>query len=545
MSRSLKRGAFILLLAVIAAFAILHLLHLRADFPNHSPWSTDWAKFTDEGWYGNAAVRAHLFGNWYMAQDFNPAPALPAWPFLEWILFSFTGVNIEAARALAVFFFSLSLVLSYVLLRAPRDHGLAEDPRSRWMALLAVTLMATSPFLYCFSRLATLEPMLIALFLAGLNIAVRLGRVRRPLTASTAVGILFTLMLLTKTTALFLLPALAWAMAASLWPNRRNVLRCLAAAGTASVVTFGSWMAVVIHAGLLRDFRYLFFVNHYPKPHNLYWPLISLWWAIHGCLWADRVLIPLAGLVVLALALSWRAQWARKLWRDPVFGASILAVAGYVLFMAYQFHPQPRYFTVVAPFAFFVLAMGAEELLHAQPAPVFSAGPRTQINWPRLGGWSAIAASCVMAVANGLWTVEYAANPEYTWTTAAASLTRYIDQHPNGNRLLVSISGDEITLITHLPSLCDDFGTVDLPVKLAQYQPGWWATWNDIDPGTLEDLHRLYSLEQVASFRAFDGPERNVLVLFKLHPLPNGEEREPGPALQQPLDGDKIYIDVQ
>jgi hypothetical protein len=80
----------------------LHAWHLRADFPNGSPWIFDWAKYTDEGWYGNAAIRAHLFGNWYVAGDFNPAVAVPVWPFLEWVLFFFTGVTVEAARGLAV-----------------------------------------------------------------------------------------------------------------------------------------------------------------------------------------------------------------------------------------------------------------------------------------------------------------------------------------------------------------------------------------------------------------------------------------------------------
>jgi hypothetical protein len=86
----------------------------------------------------------------------------------------------------------------------------------------------------------------------------------------------------------------------------------------------------------------------------------------------------------------------------------------------------------------------------------------------------------------------------------------------------------------------------DLPAKLAYYQPGWWATWNDIDPGTLEDIHTHFSLEQVASFPAFDDPERNVLVLFKLHPLPVGKVRNPGDQnLQIPLDGDRIEIPIE
>ena len=139
------RWLYVLWLALIFAFAALHALHLAADFPNHSPWSFDWAKYTDEGWYGNAAIRAHLFGSWYVPGDFNPAPAVPVWPFLEWILFFLTGVSVQAARGLAVAFFFANLVLCYALLR-PRGP--------RWMAFLALTLVVTSPFLYCFSRLA-------------------------------------------------------------------------------------------------------------------------------------------------------------------------------------------------------------------------------------------------------------------------------------------------------------------------------------------------------------------------------------------------------
>jgi len=173
---SLKRVGTWLWLAAILGFAAAHLLHLRADFPNYSPWYTDWAKYTDEGWYGNAAIRAHLFGNWYLPGDFNPAPAVPVWPFLEWVLFGFTGVSVLAARALAVSFFFADLGLAYLLVQAGRQLG---APKARWAALLAVTLAVTSPFLYSFSRLAILEPMLMAFLLAALNLAVRLPRLRR------------------------------------------------------------------------------------------------------------------------------------------------------------------------------------------------------------------------------------------------------------------------------------------------------------------------------------------------------------------------------
>jgi hypothetical protein len=157
--------------------------------------------------------------------------------------------------------------------------------------------------------------------------------------------------------------------------------------------------------------------------------------------------------------------------------------------------------------------------------------------------------TAIAVTANGVQTASFAAHPEYTFVTAARQLTAYMEQHPNGNQLLVSISGDEISLISHVQTLCDDFSMraaafPDVGTKLAIYKPGWWATWNDIDPGTLEDIHTHYSLEQVASFKAFDDPERNVLVLFKLHPLPQARLID-GDNLQEPMPEDKIYIPLE
>ncbi len=539
MTISSKRWLYGIWLVLIGGFAVLHALNLRADFPNHTPWFGDWAKYTDEGWYGNAAIRAHLFGNWYLPGDLNPAPAVPVLPFLEWVLFFFTGVSVQAARGLAVAFFFANLLFSYLLLRV---RG------SRWTALLALTLLVTSPFLYCFGRLAILEPPLTVLTLGALNLAVRLPRMRRPVLASVWIGLLFTLMILTKTTALFLLPALAWAMLLPLWRTRALALRCAGVAASASAVTFGTWMTLVISLAMLPDFRYFFVLNNYAKPPEFYWPLVSFWWSFHGGLWVDHILIPLAGLVVLGALACWRTSRGRELLLDPVFGASVLAVAGCIFFMTYQNHPQPRYFAVVAFFCFFLPAQGAEALLGqraqgSEPSPLrkWTFGPPA-----RLLGLAVVLVAAVAAAFNGVQTLNYAAHPEYTFVDAAQRLTHYIDTHPNGKRMLVSDSGDEIALITHLPALCEDYGTLDLDAKLASYRPGWYAAWNDLDPETLQDIHETFSQEQVASFRAFDDPQRNLLVLFKLHPLPGGLVRDPSEQdLRVPMPGDKIGIPLE
>ncbi|MFC5860979.1 ArnT family glycosyltransferase [Acidicapsa dinghuensis] len=534
----LKRFSYPLWIAFLVVMAALHAWHLRADFPNFSPWE-DWSKYTDEGWYGNAAIRAHLFGNWYIPGDFNPAAALPVWPFLLWIIFFATGVTIQAARGLAVAIFFVNLFLSYKLFR---DRG------PRWAGLLAVTFLVTSPFLYCFSRLALLEPLLLCLTLSAMNLSVRLSRFRHPEAIGALIGLLFTAMMLTKTTALFLLPALAWTIAQPFWREKERMFRLLAAAGGSAAISFCIWMYLVVSNGLFADYKYLFFINSYKRPHDFYGHVMSAWWAFHGALWADIILIPLSGaLVVIAIThtIAHRREprqirserWTAGFWSDPLCTGSVLAAFGYIGFMAYQNHPQPRYFVVVAFFCFIIVARVIAQLSYAHR----SLNPLSARNL----GLAALTVALATAAFNTLWTIRYAIHPQYTWIAAAQNLTNYIDEHPNGNRILLSISGDEITLITHLPSLCDDFSTIDLPAKIARYQPGWYATWDDLDPDTLEDLHVHDSLEQAGSFPAFDDPDRNMLYLLKMHPLPNGGARDPDKQnLKVQLPDDKFTIDV-
>ncbi len=538
-AEGLRRWGYVAWLAGIAGFAALHAWHLRADFPNGSPWIFDWAKYTDEGWYGNAAVRAHLFGNWYVAGDFNPAVAVPVWPFVEWVLFFFTGVTVEAARGLAVTCFMANLALTYLLLRhrGPRSHPADEDLSAetpRWMALLGVTLAVTSPFVYCFTRLAILEPLVTTLTLAALNLAVRLPKMKRPVTVSVGIGLLFALMMLTKTTAFFLAPAVGWAMVLPLWQRRGLAFKCAVAAAASAAAAYGAWMAVISRAGLMGDYTYFFVVaNAYPSPSGFTWPLAAFWWSFHGLLWVDHSLVLLAGALALGAAMAWRTNWARRLKRDPVFGASLWAIAGYVLFMTVKDHPQPRYFAVPAFFVFLVVALGVEAL-------VANAGGARRL------GWGAALVAMAAAGVHGAKTIGYATHPEYTLVNAATGLTQYIDAHPNGKRLMVSISGDEITLVTRLPTICDELSTEDLAQKVGRYQPGWFASWNDIDPTTLAELHTRFSLEQVAGFSAFDDPDRDLLVLFKLHPLPGGEVRNPSdPRLSDVMPGDKIDVPVE
>src|SRR5271170_7846073 len=177
--------------AVVVALLAAHFLHPQADFPNFSPWM-DYAKYTDEGWYGSAAVAYFVRGHWYVPGDFNPAVALPVWPLLEWVLFHFTGVSLPAARLLAISIFAGNLALTYALVRTQAQ---------RWVAVLAMVLVASNAFLFCFSRLAILEPPVVFLLLLAWLLALRPPASAGWMRIATLItlGFLLCSMVLTKT----------------------------------------------------------------------------------------------------------------------------------------------------------------------------------------------------------------------------------------------------------------------------------------------------------------------------------------------------------
>ena len=525
-------------LALIAGLALLHGLHLGADFPNHSPWP-DWAKYTDEGWYANAAIRIHLQGHWIHPGGFNPAVAVPLWPALLALLFRFTGVSLIAARGLAIALFCLNLLLVERLLRARLP---------RWATLLALMLLVTSPFLFAFSRLALLEPLLLTLTLLALWLALRLPSLPRPILAAPLLGSLVAAMILAKTTAVFLLPAIAGAAFLSLRAQslrteslRSQSLRIrpcrwlpiLSVSGATAGCLLALWAALLVHFHLLQDLTYFFFINRYPRPYTLPGWLSSLGWALHGTLWIDPILLPLLGLLLLVWLSGLRHAWALALVRDPVFVASLLAVAGFVLFMAAQDHTQPRYYTVVAVFAVLALVQLLSALLR-------------QGKWLRIVGSVALLVVVVAITRNSLQTLQYCLHPSYTWINAARSLTAYVGTHPGSPRLLLATSGDQITLMTGLPAVNDDFGT-DLPERrIHAAYPGWFATWNDLDPAILAALHHSYWLHQVATYPVMDDPERNQLVLFRLIPhTPVPGTAQNYDVLSQILPADRVSIPVE
>jgi 4-amino-4-deoxy-L-arabinose transferase-like glycosyltransferase len=526
------------LLLIAAIFFALHFVHLKADFPNHSQWM-DWSKYTDEGWYGDAAIRHHQLGHWDVPGDFNPAVALPVWPALETVLFSMTGVSLVAARALTVTVFGLILICSYTLIwrwsSEPQHRDRIEGQPISLAPSIAVLLLAVNPLCFVFSRLAILEPLLVLVTLVALLMASAAGdasaaawsagvaadakvKQLRCRVSAAALGLLLPLIVLTKTTGVFLFPAIFWLLWASARYRWRPFVRAAALACGVGVAVWAAYYLLFVRPHYLMDYRYLFSANAYTGI-----TVDTFWTVLHDALvdvsWIGITLSVLAMTAVVGSVVLVAARRSRS---NPLMVGLLLWIFGYAAFLVYHANLQPRYYLVITIPLMLLTAVELDALI----AAAFAAG-----SGKRLVQGMALVLSGVLVFAvvrGGVQVLGYVRHPEYRWWNAAQQIRSVVDreaatsQAKGGvahSRLVLSISGSDISLMTGLPSICDDFGTMALADRVAAYRPGWFATWNDVEDDKMEALAPLYRMERVAAIPVFDDPERNVLILYRLDAL--------------------------
>jgi hypothetical protein len=216
----------------------------------------------------------------------------------------------------------------------------------------------------------------------------------------------------------------------------------------------------------------------------------------------------------LALLLFWRP----RLLTNPLIPALLLWIGGYFAFLAYHNNLQPRYYLVVAvPITAFV-ALAIDGLRRPATNPG-APGPSHLGTWVRLS-YSIIATLVVLAIVvpEAIEQLHFILHPTYDFRNAAEQIAALVRADKTHSNLILSISGSDITLMTGLPSIDDDFGTMELPDRVRAYRPGWYVAWNDVEDDKTEALAPLYDLVRVAAFPAMDDPDRNLLILYRLDP---------------------------
>jgi len=543
----IARAVEVVILLVAAVFFALHFVHLKADFPNHSLWA-DWSKYTDEGWYGDAAIRETQVRHWDLPGDFNPAAALPVWPALETVVFRFTGVSLVAARALTVSVFGLILVCCYCLVQRWSGAG-GESPGRSLAPSVAVLLLAVSPFCYAFSRLAILEPMLILLTLAALLAASSVGAEAaegrrlnlRFVALAVALGVLSALMVLNKTTGVFLFPAIFWMLWAASDYRVRPFLRSAIVAGGVGAAVWGGYYLFLVRPYYLADYRYLFDANGYTAiTQDTFWSVLQ--GGVLDLQWIGESLFVLA---LVAVAGSLVRIAARRSGGNALTETLLVWIFGYAAFLAYHANLSPRYYVALVVPLTMLVAMFFEPLVAGalgarsggqSGAPAVARVDDLLFRLPALAGGAVL----IWAVFSGAGqTIYFVRHPEYTYVSAAEQIRQAVAREqavdPSHSALVLSISGAQLSLTTGLESICDDFGTMDLPQRVATYKPGWYAAWNYVEDDKMDALAPMYRLVRVGAFPALDDPERNLLILYRLDPEPQrlqakaGEQASPVP----------------
>ncbi len=477
---------------LLAMLCLLRCWNLRADFPNSSPWMVDQAKFTDEGWWAQGAVNERLVGHWNVAGDYNPAVALPVWPLLLDGVFRAIGVGVVPARALAVvcsvatWFFVWGIVRQFA------------GPGGGIWAWASVLLLASSPFAFVFSRLAILESLVLLEFCVLVWLAARV----RSRTGLLAMPVPIAVMILTKTTAALVLPALLWMTWRALDRQKRQRVSSRVVEITLSGVAVGvvplllvKGYSFLVHvAGFGPDYDYFYGVNAMP---DVDWG--QTWGTILGlfqnCIWIDRILYPM-GLLALGASLI----WLRRLWRNPLFVSSWLVLAAEAAFIfSRQDDYAPRYFLMMLmPLIWIVLLALGEACRVSRPAAVVGSGSL------------AICFGINLAMA-----FHFVAQPTFQFDQAARAIEQTIVAHPEQKPLVLGVSASQISLMTGIPSINDAYGTEDLARKVRRYQPGWYLAWNGVGDDVKSALGPI-RLVPMGAYPVFDDDDRNRLMLFEI-----------------------------
>jgi hypothetical protein len=256
----------------------------------------------------------------------------------------------------------------------------------------------------------------------------------------------------------------------------------------------GVYLSLVLRSRYAGDFHYFFDINALA---DVDWRLTGsflLQLLRHGT-WIDRIFYP-AGLAALMLSLI----WLRQLWKNPLFTASWIAFTGDAIYiLRRQDDYAPRYFLVMLLPLILVLVLTLQQL---------------EIRNRSLA--SLLAATLAVAVVlDTVQVARFLARRQYQFYDAAKAIQAIVDTDRTQPRLLLGSSGDQLSLMTGIPSINDGYSSQDLSQKVLAYQPGWYVGWNELDQDILDSLS-AFRLDEVANFAVFDRDQRNRLKLYRM-----------------------------
>ncbi|MCK6484849.1 MAG: glycosyltransferase family 39 protein [Phycisphaerae bacterium] len=510
-------GVGVLLLLAAAPLIGARFWNLEADMPLSLTRSG--MPYTDEGWYNSNAFNLVRFGRWHAPLGLNLGVNLPVYAAMQIVGLKLLGPSLGSARAVVV-------VCSLVLILA--GHVWLRRDVSRRAAWLFTVLAGTNFFLFGYSRLALLE-IPLALFIVLSFYAVLTPASRRPLLSAALSSLACAAALLTKSTAMPMLPAALFV----LWrrdPDRRRAIACCALflAIQAAVVSGyyvvaariwpedtrnflihnfasgGAWMAGFIplppsalppesdadiaatHPPMAEDAEPPPASTSSPavREHWLYVQLRSSYATLRVGVLSDPLLYGGAAVFgALALLLS------RQLRRNLLVQSMLLWLTGYFVLIVIKHYWPFRYYVPVIVLVLVLTAAGWEELARR--------GHRAL---------SALFALVLLAAVGGSLyrTWWYLSTPRFSWLEMARDVDRVIRSEAGDEATLLGNGATMVTMATGLHGIEDRRGLGTLERRVRHYRPKYYMVRGDLPADRVQPvLDVLYTMELMKRYDVF------------------------------------------
>jgi hypothetical protein len=289
-------------------------------------------------------------------------------------------------------------------------------------------------------------------------------------------GLTFSLAVLTKTTALFALPALIFIAWDERQTFREGILFSLILLGIISAIL----LAHYTWANQAYPEDYLYFNSLNLEPRILL-TVQGIGRDLLRTLWHGRVIGPLLYPLTLLL-LPIFLFTLEKFRRNRLVIASILWMTAYVFTLSIRGYLPPRYYvTLSLPVVMLISIIAIDRL---RPS-------RLSLLLPLVLG--------LIGAVNIYQIIDYLRSPRFSLVEAAADIKRRVESLDG---TLMGGMANTLSLATSLPSINSKMGTGDLKWRVNRYSPTHYVSVG-LDHETIEQLREMGDLVQLESYDVF------------------------------------------
>lgn len=473
---------FTLFFLILIIFFSARFIHLLADFPSGFNWSGD--LFTDEGWYSSGAVRFLTSGHWIVNGDFNPVISMPVFQFTVFLGFKLLGVSILSARIVALAFFLVLIGVTFLLIRS--EWGILP-------AFLSLAFLCSDFIIFIYSRLAFLEiPMLTFVMLSLYIYKV----VRSTYLQIIITGIVLFLGMLTKTTAVFAIPAFLFL----LWTEDVNLNNKIK---RSIIFIFFLLVPYLIYSILTnyffqQDVKYFSVIN-FSERITLQFELITKnFYSIFRDLKNLHPLILWLVIFSALLIVFVNREFIRSRWIIVL----VLSLLSYITILSVTYYHPLRYYI---PLLFILCIL----------CGVFLGKVLSQKANPNLIRLFSISLTCVFLIVNSLSILYYLSSPNYSFITMVRQVTEQILSSDQPSPILIGPFANTVSLESGIFSVNSHLGVWDIQKKMEVFQPTHFISF--ADDQLINELSNQYVFSPVAEFRVLENyyNGKNV-ILYKV-----------------------------